>query len=129
MALKGGFKALTGSDWKPTTSPVVPAAKPADQLNYKIAALVDKDKKEIIRLKSEFKLRTGADMKPATAGLESKEPSWLIFTFFLIGHTKNVCNTGIQLKQSWYQSIWRFCLSFLFCGIPFLFKTNLVAFK
>ena len=52
---------------------------------------VDKDKKKMIRLKSEFKLRTGADMKPATAGLESKEPSSLIFTFFLIGINMLYC--------------------------------------
>lgn len=75
LALKAEFKAVTGSDWQPTAATSVATAKPADQLNCKIAAQVDKvDKevKELLRLKSEFKLLTGADWKPATTAPESK---------------------------------------------------------
>ncbi|XP_065562496.1 bifunctional glutamate/proline--tRNA ligase-like [Artemia franciscana] len=80
LALKAEFKAITGSDWQPTAALSVATAKPSDQLNYEIAAQVDKVDKEIrklinelLRLKSEFKLLTGNDWKPATAVPESKE--------------------------------------------------------
>ncbi|XP_065582601.1 importin subunit alpha-1-like isoform X3 [Artemia franciscana] len=70
LALKREFKALIGTDRKPTTAPVVTAVKPVDQISSEIAAQVDKvdkEMKKLLHLKSKFMVLTGADWKPATA--------------------------------------------------------------